>query len=502
MAAYHRPLAIQVIGQHASTAASDLHNPGILRRQRRAAWQYLKGLSAPPCAKLLVRVVGFDDGARAASYHANSCLSAGLAYAIEATKDWGRMPLMHARLMKLSDDISGLRLTDPSQKWSEATGYSLGVWVQWLETVVRHRGVRPSDVWFRSAMAHDPAISSDWQSLRKGPRYLREIIGDGARARVASSLALDDGGWLLEYLGSNAGERTGPAFATKQLSRLMERHNSERAKSGSYVTGLEWVVRLQAALPDDGFDPRSSEWTDLEILRQILIPLLKFGTDETRLDHLHPGNVLISAAWLDKRPGDGTNARWTWESWRHAMRQSKDGVRLTKVAIQDYRRQPRLGPDQNDLLSVWEARLRGCGLLLIGLIARDFALPSHWNVEGGERDTATFLRALLEEVPVSSHTLAILEASLLPRSSETARMRLTPWAFFGIKKVEVINDTRSDPPILRGVADLIKAIERAQAVLERGQISVLNHAPRQLIPMNVRQLKRTAEPVVEQDVDQ
>ena len=42
------------------------------------------------------------------------------------------------------------------------------------------------------------------------------------------------------------------------------------------------------------FDPRRSEWTALEIVRQIISPIIEeFGAEQTRLDRLHPNNVLV-----------------------------------------------------------------------------------------------------------------------------------------------------------------------------------------------------------------
>jgi hypothetical protein len=115
-------------------------------------------------------------------------------------------------------------------------------------------------------------------------------------------------------------------------------------------------------------------------------------------------------------------------------------------------------------------------------------LPAAWNVPGLERDTNYFVKSALEEIPLSSHSHAIIESALLTRSAETSLMLDSPWAFFGDRSVSVINDTRTDPPLIRDIGELLKAIADAQSTLEKCQISVLDHAPRQLIPLNVIQL--------------
>ena len=46
------------------------------------------------------------------------------------------------------------------------------------------------------------------------------------------------------------------------------------------------------------FDPRRSEWTALEIVRQIVFPIVNTLTvTEARLDSLHPNNVLLAESW-------------------------------------------------------------------------------------------------------------------------------------------------------------------------------------------------------------
>ncbi|MDB5406370.1 MAG: hypothetical protein JWL84_1282 [Rhodospirillales bacterium] len=80
-------------------------------------------------------------------------------------------------------------------------------------------------------------------------------------------------------------------------------------------------------------------------------------------------------------------------------------------------------------------------------------------------------------------------------------MRMDPWAFFGDQNVTSINDTTTDPPLILDVEGLSEAIVNAQRTLASGQISVLDHAPRQLIPMNVIQLVGAAVDLMDMDND-
>ena len=249
------------------------------------------------------------------------------------------------------------------------------------------------------------------------------------------------------------------------------------------------------------YDPRRSEWTALELLRQLLMKVRTFPDGKLEdLDHLHPANLLLSRKWMEPTPPPELHqGRWTWESWKHVVRATSDPVSLVRRKIIDFRRSP--SSITEDPEQLWDARLRGCGLLLLGLTDLDFRLPSLWNVRGLERDFAGYARSQLEQVPLSSRSLAIVEAALLPRSIETRFMMLFSWAFFGAKTPDVINDTTTDPPLIRDVEALLQMVVASQTVLERNQISVLHHAPRQLIPMNVIQMINSAIELPPQDVE-
>ena len=88
----------------------------------------------------------------------------------------------------------------------------------------------------------------------------------------------------------------------------------------------------------------------------------------------------------------------------------------------------------------------------------------------------------------------------MPRSSETALIARNLWAFFGSRPVTSIDDTATDPPNIVDEQELITQIDSSQRILAENQISVLNHAARQLIPMNAVQLtKAVVAPIILDD---
>lgn len=500
LAAYLRALGIQTIARHATTAARDFRDTRLLARQRSAAVSYLASLGAPDTRRLLKATVDTAGSDEAAMTFAAEALRAAIASAADVTQVRAASSRLRQGMERLRDEIGSIPLDAPSGDWARLTRYPLGVWAHWLENRARVYRLQPSKTWRRTFRALDPAITQDWQNLRKG---LLELPFEQLGVVDVQGLATfkpSDAGLLLDAL------RTHPAFDLSarpreaRVVKQLRRHLAELGRRDGFVSLEGWVARLNA----DGagsHDPRRSEWNALEILRQLLASIVTFpGIEATALDNLHPSNILIPKAWLAPPPL-GQSRGWTWETWRHTVRAPFHSVAIVRNPVFDYRRRSLrddAGPNFN---KDWQARLRGCGLLLVGLLAQDFRLPALWNVRGLERDVSGFVRAVLEETPVSSMTHAIIEAALLPRSNETALMRQEPWAFFGTRIVQTINDTRTDPPIITGVEELLNAVTDAQITLESRQISVLDHAPRQLIPMNVMQLIGSAVEMPETEVE-
>jgi hypothetical protein len=94
----------------------------------------------------------------------------------------------------------------------------------------------------------------------------------------------------------------------------------------------------------------------------------------------------------------------------------------------------------------------------------------------------------LERLPISSFTLKILQACLLPRSLESALLLDSP-SLFGNLSGGAADDVEFDRPI-KSPTVLIEVIERAQLVLTRSQMTVLEYEPRQLIPVRLQHIGR------------
>lgn len=491
LANYLRPLALQTIARHVATAAHDLSDPRLLERHRVAARYYLNSLVRRDVVKDLRAAVGQAADTDVAAMFGASSLRAALAWAGEVTEN---LPHLRRRLSVLQAQVGAPALSTPSAIWEQLTEYPLGTWAHWLERRRQRYALAPGDVWRCAAPGLDPTVKTDLQNLRKGL----------SQHPLASHLSfsppglqpgkLSDSGLALEHLRSSQYVQVRGELSPSE-ARVAD-HQAAVERDKSRITLGEWVESLTGA---NAHDPRRSEWTALEILRQLLGPIGVVGGPEAKiLDHLHPANVLVPRDWT-LPPTDGFSKVWTWETWRTETRARPRPVRVSRKRIIDYRRELASPKQPRDDMSMWRARLHGCGLLLLGLVSQDFRLPAYWNVRGLEGDIAGFVRRQLEEVAVSSRTQGIIEAALLPRSLETAFIQNNPWAFYGARKISEINDTRSDPPFIADLDDLLREIGQAQGILERRQISVLHHAPRQLIPMNISQLGGAAVEIPELD---
>ena len=244
---------------------------------------------------------------------------------------------------------------------------------------------------------------------------------------------------------------------------------------------VEWVDWVRKRSLCDEFDPRLGEWTCLEIARQIT------GLVQRRhalRSNLHPRNFLIPAQWFE-----GTECP-TWEAWHNRVAENR--VVAAKAGLI---RDARIVPAWVDsAYFVWDAdAIQGLALLLLGLLRRDFRWPAVWNPLGQQRAWARLARRLVSSAACSSWTASILEGCLASRGRESLLMSIFALNSFGE------DDTTSDPPEFSTLARLERALSHSERILEQYQLSVKNHAPRQLVPIRLDQMSRKTWGEVEGD---
>ncbi|GGD59320.1 hypothetical protein GRI62_00825 [Erythrobacter arachoides] len=471
LSCYLGALALQTLSRHVITASVAATRVDALHREQSAAKHFLAHVAASD-------ITAFAATKRPVQAFQAQATRAFVAASVMASEEIiNAVPGVAQALMKCASKLDPGRAS-PSIKTLSERGSSLGVWYHWFFTASGAYGDFAPSYWPRIAACLDATNVSDWNALRRYPKDLPRH----AWARLGEHPALlnpDDAGWLLDAARGNLEEFAGLPDSP-MVAEIQERTDKLRSTN----TLCDWVSLTATLKPND---PRRSEWTALEIIRQILKPLFSFDQEldlESRdadfLDILHPENVQIPPEWRFLPDDPANTVVPTWEGWRKHVRVHE--VRVTDTGLGDYRYREILPAKDR----AWPRRLRPIGQLLWGILRGSFALPAAWNVRGQERGLVELVAWDLERLPISSFSLAILQSCLLPRNRETSLFDMFP-SLFGKRIGHADNDTEFDQPIL-SPEQLSKLIERAQAILQLTQITVLEHDPRQLIPVRLRQL--------------
>lgn len=473
---YIGAMALQGLARHTLSASVALTKGNLLHRERDAARSFLDNLLRADLDRFVPLTRAEAPLKRFQKDAGNALVAALLLGAFEV--ETGLPDLATAMRER-----AGRSLAAPPDlaQLAAATDHPVGIWYHWLLSTTRaHRDAAPL-YWQQVADAHSAVDRHDAISLRRYPALMPE----DAWARLAAdpvSLAPDDAGWLIEAARAN------PA-AFGQLDPVTPAVAAVRARLASSEVGLtlcEWVDFI-SGLP--AADPRRSEWTALEIIRQVIDHFLRSARpdqltvpDLDALDRLHPENILIDPVWHDPPADAKINDNLTWEGWRKLS--ARHVVTLIEAGLEDYRYRENLKEKDRQ----WPRRLRPIGQLLWGLLRRSFRLPAAWNIRGQERGLVEIVASDLERLPISSFTLSLLQACLLPRSVETGFIVDFP-ALFGNQDGKAADDTRFDRPIKSPEA-LAALLRHAQGVLERSQMTVIEYRPRQLIPVRLENIGR------------
>lgn len=258
------------------------------------------------------------------------------------------------------------------------------------------------------------------------------------------------------------------------------------------VEWCDWTKRCQDYCNKKNlYDPRISEWTSLEVVRQLIEiyePEIRNLNDikkyaEGKIPFPHPANFLVPGNWT-KRPSRG----YTWLDWESKIRlNSEVTIKVVSPESQitsDNRITPFWSPVDNIDLSTCNENLRyGIGIILLGLLRKSFNWPSRWNLFAYASDWRSISKEWFSRSACSSDTLFILQSLLLPRHRESIRIKYQP-----IMNYHYDDDKIYDPPLILSLKELKEIIEKAQNKLKIMQITSFRSLPRQLIPVSIPDL--------------
>ncbi|MEM5518975.1 RNA-directed DNA polymerase [Henriciella sp. AS95] len=471
---YYTALSLQIMAKAMLASAARLIACDSLRSETKAAESYLKDIAS---LDIGVFVLPVD---RETWFQAVGRREFGVALlqVAELLTQNGYQGLARD-LRSLSQKFVPVRPASPAKAWLEATGWSAGVWAHLAESIVGTHS-HPSSAWLAVSRSFDFSEKLDLSSARRFPEAFPD---DAWKELLFSSEALpqDDSGWLRQVIEGNAARYLEARQSSKNaFSRTIRSIDAAKTQN---ISLIEWTEKLKELSP---FDPRRSEWTALEIVRRLLDDAKEAGHDLSKLDRLHPANVLLPHQWFDVLNEKIGSSKLGWEEWRNFISNEKNGkivVQPLKASLLDYRfaNDFRSGIPSTQL----ERWFTAVGRILLGLLRADHSAPRIWNLRGNERVYPLPRSRIYSELAVSSATTQLLDACLAARPAETRNIALRP-DLFALDDGEPVRDVAFDPDQINDLDDLIESVNIAQGVLQENQLSVSSNRPRQLIPFKLQ----------------
>ena len=476
---YYAGLTLQILATNIPFVVRTLNAVDVLRSDKEAALAHLEDIASIDSA------IFFIPQERETWFHTVARRRFGvtlLSISYQIREDVGDKKFVD-HLNKLALKCINLNFKTGSRKWEEETGRRPGVWAHLIEPALSSKAT-PSSVWrlFQSCFSYSNLAD------RLAARWHPEVLPDkGWNYFLQSKTAMKetDSGWIREAINDEpkriTDARTSQRKAFNRAARSYDSLGKDR------ITLLEWTEFVSNECSP--FDPRRSEWTALEIIRQLVFPIIsKLSVTEKRLDRLHPNNIVLNKSWKTNFVASQKTAGVSWEEWRYYVKntnQSTSAIKLrdSATSIIDYRY---FTDTHNGLrLEEWDCRLISIGRLLLGLLCFNHGSPRFWNLRGNEHIITLPTAQIFMSLAISTPTLLLIESCLSGRSAETRAILQKPGLFGWADGIE-INDVELDPPLLLGTNQLLEAVVNAQRVLEENQIAVAMNQPRQLIPFRLK----------------
>lgn len=275
----------------------------------------------------------------------------------------------------------------------------------------------------------------------------------------------------------------GKEFGLQDISWMFE-HPKSSNDTMTLFEWCNWLSKSEERWNENGiYYPHMSEWTALEIVKQVcnkyiknnnkiaIEAFLKKQVSNKQVSEIlpHPANIILPNVWQNTEQDTVI-----WKTWERLIRDNT--IYLEDNITMDIRLNPywlNKGKTYfNDIL------LYGCGLLLLGILRRSFNWPSIWNIPGHSCDWRGITKSLFDESPCSTTTMSILVSLLSAKSIESKRIKIGQQLGFD-------DDTQFDPELIKNMNNLIDRIEKAQKIISDHQIMSFNSSPRQLIPIQL-----------------
>ena len=472
---YYAGLCLQILGQNAIASAKSLTRLGTLRSDQSAALSHLEDLRKQDLRAFL------PDPKTEAWFHSVAKIEFGVSILVAAKtiERHDNLKDLAADLTAIAEECADISTESSHHDWISNTGKSPGVWAFQYESSFGAND-KPSAAWemFESKFLmsnRNDAVAVRWYPERMSEEAWNHFL------EPRLSLPPSESGWIVEAINDRKPRlASAKSFDSEAFTLAVK----STIPIPDKITLGEWVKKLLDLSP---FDPRTGEWTALEIMRQLIAPVTEIKWGESSLDRLHPHNIVLPTTWLNYSSDPGVGGPLNWFKWRSFL-QSVDAGRVEfkkkpQSLIIDYRF---AGKQKADMaINDWDRRVATVGFLLLGLFRKNFKTPRVWNIRGHEKVHKAPRTQWYQSLAISSPSLLLIESCISARSAETRTIRQAP-SLFGYAEGMIANDIDFDPPDLEAAEDLLEAIENAQHILSENQLSVSLNQPRQLIPFRLR----------------
>ncbi|WP_043023778.1 RNA-directed DNA polymerase [Fluviicola taffensis] len=384
---------------------------------------------------------------------------------------------------------------DDPNRFCRNTNYDFSVWIWWLYNQLPYEENKEPYLWKNVVPLLNPSKINDQVLIQLFPKNLNIELLKGIDENKSSFEKNE--GWLFDVYQGLVHEGASTEYD------ILAKIRRKTVPLKDYITLYDWIEWLQQREVEVNqeskehiiFDPRVGEWMALEVIKQIAVALKeKFETIDIfdfsqKADYsrnIHPNNFKLDRDWIDK-PSTRTEPL-TWETLRLMVRKKQITLRAKDDLIYDNRF---IAYDTDNFMPFISNRrnesiINSLGSLLICLLSKNNDLPNRWNPLGHQQNWLSLAKVKLKNVPISSVTRDIIDGCFSKRNQETAMIR-----YLETKKGHsFVDDTSLDPPYFVDIQAFIKYIDFSQLELEKQQLSVSNHQPRQLIPIHLKQMNR------------
>lgn len=291
-----------------------------------------------------------------------------------------------------------------------------------------------------------------------------------------------------DFIGDNQGFVYDIFYDNPELKKQFIDYYPKIKKNLSFsykqkITLNEWLREtIKTNSQSNWIDPRLSEWTVIEIIKQITSEKIKqFGSmqsnalfDDTisNIFLVHPQNYLIPKTWL-------SNKNQSWDSWKRIVRADKISIiHVTKI-IGDYRYVPFSNYwETSGFLSVFfgngfTSLIVGLCTLMVKLLSKDLSWHSSTNKQLFLDSFYSSAMGTIENQPISSHTQHFLN-SIFSKKNEDFLFGQNKFFYNGLT--------------IQNLTDFKNALISLQTELEKYQVTLLENEARQLTYINIEEI--------------